>query len=314
MCCSKCSSFISKIILPFSILIIFLFQIYAQYSTLITQRTKIDNIRDGRNTMTNYQLSKDKEYDFNMNKVQEYFEDNCLMKINFLKNTTLHILDSILNKKGEIVDNRIYMFYYLIIYDIICVIIVYIFIYGSIKAGFIKITFQIIRFYFNAQRMKKFNSNLDLYSIIKSKIENMYIFRGWNIFSPEGFLIIEFLCNFEIILDIIYLILLICNKKRNKTNKKIYKLKEELVEITNNEDINDENSIDENKENNNETNNINDKDSKVEESSIGNKKEKNNNNTEGTLNIFENEDDEEDDKDDKECKDVEISDESSKNN
>lgn len=314
MCCSKCSSFISKIILPFSILIIFLFQIYAQYSTLITQRTKIDNIRDGRNTMTNYQLSKDKEYDFNMNKVQEYFEDNCLMKINFLKNTTLHILDSILNKKGEIVDNRIYMFYYLIIYDIICVIIVYIFIYGSIRAGFIKITFQIIRFYFNAQRMKKFNSNLDLYSIIKSKIENMYIFRGWNIFSPEGFLIIEFLCNFEIILDIIYLILLICNKKRNKTNKKIYKLKEELVEITNNEDINDENSIDENKENNNETNNINDKDSKVEESSIGNKKEKKNNNSEGTLNVFENEDDEEDDKDDKECKDVEISDESSKNN
>ena len=314
MCCSKCSSFISKIILPFSILIIFLFQIYAQYSTLITQRTKIDNIRDGRNTMTNYQLSKDKEYDFNMNKVQEYFEDNCLMKINFLKNTTLHILDSILNKKGEIVDNRIYMFYYLIIYDIICVIIVYIFIYGSIRAGFIKITFQIIRFYFNAQRMKKFNSNLDLYSIIKSKIENMYIFRGWNIFSPEGFLIIEFLCNFEIILDIIYLILLICNKKRNKTNKKIYKLKEELVEITNNEDINDENSIDENKENNNETNNINDKDSKVEESSIGKKKEKKNNNSEGTLNVFENEDDEEDDKDDKECKDVEISDESSKNN
>ena len=314
MCCSKCSSFISQIIIPFSILIIFLFQIYAQYSTLITQRTKIDNIRDGRNTITNYQLSKGKEYDFNMNKVQEYFEDNCLMKINFLKNTILKIIDSILNKKGEIVDNRIYMFYYLIIYDIICVIIVYIFIYGGIMAGFIKIAFQTIRFYFNAKRMSKFNSNLGLYSIIKSKIENMYLFRGWNIFSPEGFLIIEFLCNFEIILDIIYLILLICNKKRNKKNKRIYKLKDELIEITNNEDIKDENNIDENKENNNEINNINDRDSKVEESSIGKEKGKNNNNSEGTLNIFENEDDEEDEKDENDGKDVEISDESSKNN
>ena len=240
MCCSNNSSIICTLILPFSILIIFLFQIYAQYSTLVTLRTKIDNIRDGRNTMTNYQLTKDKQYDFNMNKVQECFEDNCLMRINFLKQTTLNVFDSMNKKKEEIIDIRVYMFYYLIFYDLICIIIVYFFIYGSIKAGCIKIVFQLIRFYFNTKRMQKFNSHMNLYSIIKSKIDNMYSFRGWNIFTPEGFLIIEFLCNITIILDIIYLIILICNNRRYKKNKNIDKKLVDLDEDSNKEETNDE--------------------------------------------------------------------------
>ena len=288
MCCSNNSSIICTLILPFSILIIFLFQIYAQYSTLVTLRTKIDNIRDGRNTITNYQLTKDKQYDFNMNKVQECFEDNCLMRINFLKQTTLNVFDSINKKKEEIIDIRVYMFYYLIFYDLICIIIVYFFIYGSIKAGCIKIVFQLIRFYFNAKRMQKFNSHMNLYSIIKSKIDNMYSFRGWNIFTPEGFLIIEFLCNITIILDIIYLIILICNNRRYKKNKYMEKKLVELDKDSNKDETNDE-IITKDNETEGKIKEI-----KPEEDNIVNENEKDNNskNT-GTLNVFENEEDEE---------------------
>ena len=288
MCCSNNSSIICTLILPFSILIIFLFQIYAQYSTLVTLRTKIDNIRDGRNTMTNYQLTKDKQYDFNMNKVQECFEDNCLMRINFLKQTTLNVFDSMNKKKEEIIDIRVYMFYYLIFYDLICIIIVYFFIYGSIKAGCIKIVFQLIKFYYNAKRMQKFNSHMYLYSIIKSKIDNMYSFRGWNIFTPEGFLIIEFLCNITIILDIIYLIILICNNRRYKKNKNIDKKLVDLDEDSNKEETNDE-IITKDNENEGKIKEI-----KPEEDNIVNENEKDNNNKNtGTLNVFENEEDEE---------------------
>jgi len=288
MCCSNNSSIICTLILPFSILIIFLFQIYAQYSTLVTLRTKIDNIRDGRNTITNYQLTKDKQYDFNMNKVQECFEDNCLMRINFLKQTTLNVFDSINKKKEEIIDIRVYMFYYLIFYDLICIIIVYFFIYGSIKAGCIKIVFQLIKFYYNAKRMQKFNSHMYLYSIIKSKIDNMYSFRGWNIFTPEGFLIIEFLCNITIILDIIYLIILICNNRRYKKNKYMEKKLVELDKDSNKDETNDE-IITKDNETEGKIKEI-----KPEEDNIVNENEKDNNNKNtGTLNVFENEEDEE---------------------
>lgn len=289
MCCSKNSSIICTLILPFSILIIFLFQIYAQYSTLLTQRTKIDNIRDGRNTLTNYQLTKDKQYDFNMNRVQDYFESNCLMRINFLKQTTLRVFDSLNNKKGEVIDIRVYMFYYLIFYDLICIIIVYFFVYGSIKAGFIKIVFQIIRFYFNAKRIQKFNSHINLYYIIKSKIDNMYTFRGWNIFTPEGFLIIEFICNITIILDIIYLIILVCNYWRYKKYKNMDKKLVELDEDSNKDETNDDEKIIKDNENDGIIKEI-----KLEEDNIVNESEKGNNNkNSGTLNVFENEEDEE---------------------
>lgn len=242
MCCKKCSKCFIYVLLPFSILAIFLFQIYAQYSTLVTGRRKSHGIKDGRRTMTNYQLTEDKQYDFNLQKIQEYFDDNALMKIKFLKNQILKQFDSMSKKKEEI-DIRTYMLYYLIVYDIICIIIVYCFVYGSIKAGLIKIILQIIRFYYNAERMKKFNTRMTVYSIIKGKLENMFLYRGWNIFSPEGFLIIELLCNCVIILDIIYIIILICNKRKYKKKKLI----EEVIE----EDLNKEDNIDEKNETDN---------------------------------------------------------------
>ena len=221
MCCGKCYRFLINVILPYSILCIFLFQIYAQYSTIVTLRTKIDNKKDGRRTITNYQLMKDKHYDFNMNKVKEYFEDNAIMKIPYVENFTLGLIEKRNVNNDKDFDNRIYMFFYLIFYDIISLIIVYCFIYGSIEAGLLKIIFQIIRFYFNAKRLKRFNTNMGLYSIINSKLENMYLYRGWSIFNPEGFLIIEFLCNFTIILDVILLLIYIHRIRKYRRMKQL---------------------------------------------------------------------------------------------
>ena len=221
MCCGKCSRFLINVILPYSILCIFLFQIYSQYSTIVTLRTKIDNKKDGRRTLTNYQLMKDKHYDFNMNKVKEYFDDNAIMSIPYVKNLTLGLIEKRNVNNDKDFDNRIYMFFYLIFYDIISLIVVYCFIYGSIEAGLLKIIFQIIRFYFNAKRLKRFNTNMGLYSIINSKIENMYLYRGWSIFNPEGFLIIEFLCNFVIILDIILLLIYLHRIRKYKRMKQL---------------------------------------------------------------------------------------------
>ena len=257
MCCGKCFRFLINYIIPYSILCIFLFQIYAQYSTLVTLRNKNNSQKDGRNTLSNYKLMKNKEYDFNMNKVQESFEDNALMKINIFKNTFLGFLD----KKSENFDIRVYMFFYLICYDLICLIIVYFFIYGSIKAGFLKIIFQIIRFYFNSKRMQKFNTSMNLFAIIKAKLENMYLYRGWSIFNPEGFLIIELLCNFGIILDIILLIFFIYRKNKYRRIKSLNIIKddgevsieEEKEEDNKSEDKNDKNSEDNEKESNGES-------------------------------------------------------------
>ena len=221
MCCGKCSRFLINVILPYSILCIFLFQIYSQYSTIVTLRTKIDNKKDGRRTLTNYQLMKDKHYDFNMNKVKEYFDDNAIMNIPYVKNLTLGLIEKRNVNNDKDFDNRIYMFFYLIFYDIISLIVVYCFIYGSIEGGLLKIIFQIIRFYFNAKRLKRFNTNMGLYSIINSKIENMYLYRGWSIFNPEGFLIIEFLCNFAIILDIILLLIYLYRIRKYKRMKQL---------------------------------------------------------------------------------------------
>jgi hypothetical protein len=180
-----------------------------------------ENDKDGRNSVGNYFLSNTKEYDFNMDKIKETFDENTLMNIKFLKNITLNFFDALNHNNENKKDIRDYMLNYLIIYDIISLIIVYIFIYGSIKAGIIKIIFQFFKLYFNSKRLQKFNLKMSLFNIIRSKIENIYLYRGWNIFNPEGFLVIEFLCNFTVILDVILLIIYICRKYRYNRSKNI---------------------------------------------------------------------------------------------
>ena len=269
MCCGKCFRFLINVILPYSILCIFLFQIYSQYSTIVTLRTKIENKKDGRRTLSNYQLTKDKYYDFNMNKVKEYFEDNAIMNIPIVKNLTLGLIETRNVNKDNDFDNRVYTFYYLIFYDIISLIVVYCFIYGSIFAGLLKIIFQIIRFYFNAKRLKRFNINMGLYSIINSKIENMHLYRGWSIFNPEGFLILEFLCNFAIILDIILLLIYINKIYKYRKMKKLNVIVEQ----------NDNSS----EEKNDEKNNISDDEKNKDNLNISDGESNNNNQNQGKL-------------------------------
>ena len=301
MCCGKLLRFLINIILPYSILCIFLFQIYSQYSTIVTLRTIIDNKKDGRNTITNYQL-KNKHYDFNMNKVKEYFEDNAIMNLPYVKNFTLGLIEKRNFNKDKDFDNRKYMLFYLMAYDIISLIIVYCFIYGSIKAGLLKIIFQIIRFYFNAKRLKRFNTNMDLFSIINSKIQNMYFIRGWSIFNPEGFLIIEFLCNFTIILDIILLTIYILRAYKYRKNKQF-----NIIEDIGNdsgEEENEEKDEKDKKSDNNKIKENNEDESNEESKSNNNNIIENNKERVGRIEMdFENED---------ECN--EVSEESDKRN
>jgi hypothetical protein len=189
---------------------IFFLQLYSQYSTLITFRDKKYSDKDGRRTITNFNLNKNK-YVLNIYRLKECFNDNCLMKINFVKN----IFYNIFNGSGNI---EFYMLYYLLIYDIICIIILYLFVFGSIKFGLLKILIQFYRYTTNSKRMQNYNNKLSLIEIIKNKIENISIIREWDFFNPEGFFIIEFLCNSVIFLDMIYLLLLICLRicKRNE--------------------------------------------------------------------------------------------------
>jgi hypothetical protein len=225
----------------------------------------MDNEKDGRNTMTNFQLTQSKQYDFNMNKVQEYFDDNALMRIPFLKNLLLKFIDTLNSKKEEKIDIRVYMYFYLIIYDSICTIIVYIFIFfRSIMAGIIKIIFQLVRFYHNAKRLQRFNSKMNIFEIIKSKWENMVLIRGWSFFNPEGFLIIEFLCNFIVIFDIILLIKYICDRRRYKKIRKMNLIVDEEDDYIDEKENKNGGMSNENKENEsngeskpNENNNIN---------------------------------------------------------
>jgi len=148
------------------------------------------------------------------------------MNIRCLKNLLLESLEPINYKKDDNKNNiEIYMLYYLIAYDVVCLIILCYFIFGSFMDGIIKIIYQITRFYFNSKMIKNFNKQMNIFSIIKSKIENIYLIRKWNIFNPEGYLVIEFLCNFIIIFDILLIIYIFRNKNYAKIKIKNLKKK-----------------------------------------------------------------------------------------
>ena len=223
----KCFHNLFNKFIPSIILFVFLLQIYAQYSTILIENKNIDNKIYGRNTITVFELSKGSQYYFNNIKIQQSFENNALMNIRCLKNLLLESFEPINYKKDDNKNNiEIYMVYYLITYDIICLIILCYFIFGSFMAGIIKIIYQITRFYFNSKMIKNFNKQMNIFSIIKSKIENIYLIRKWNIFNPEGYLVIEFLCNFIIIFDILLIIYIFRNK--NYAKIKIKNLKKNL--------------------------------------------------------------------------------------
>lgn len=217
---SRCKNFLCSI-LPMFILFISLFQLYFHYSTIVTPRSKDFYVKDDQHEFYNFQI-RDRQYDLNLEKLNENFDDSPLMNINILKNATLKGFQKINEKREEKIDARIYMLFYLIFHDILFLIIVYIFYFGGCKAGIIKIIFQILRFYFNSRRIKLSNQNLCHFQVIINFYNNIRI-RGWNFFTPEGFEIFEYLCNYVIILDCIWLCILIKRKKSKQKENIIQK-------------------------------------------------------------------------------------------
>ena len=149
---SKCKKFIYTA-LPLSILLISLFQLYFQYSSLMTPRNEIESEKDNRNSLISFMINK-KRFDLNLKKIEESFEDNPLMNINLLKNYTLKGFDKINEKRENKIEKRKLMLSYLMIYDIIFIIFIYIFIFGGFKSGIVTIIFQIFKLYFTAKRLK----------------------------------------------------------------------------------------------------------------------------------------------------------------
>ena len=273
---SKCSL---KFFLSTTILIISLSQLYFQYSAIMTPRNKDFHQKDKRNNIINIVIFS-KNYDFNFKKLEEDFDDNALMRINLVKNYTLKGLEKIKEKSGNKYDIKILMLFYLLIYDFIYLIFLYIFYFNGFKAGIVKIIIQIFKFYFTGKRIKLSNHDICIGEAISNFFNNSSI-RGWGFFTPEGFQIFEFLCNFVIILDIIWLIIIKKNiNKYKKKNKGDYiTLEEKIVdEQTVIKKMEDKNYSNESKDEENEDEDDNNNDDE------DNKEEENNNNINNTNN------------------------------
>jgi len=76
MSCRKCFHISFSNLIPTIILLAFLLQIYAQYSTIFFENKKVDNKIYGINTMTVFKYSQEKQYYFNNIKIQQLFENN----------------------------------------------------------------------------------------------------------------------------------------------------------------------------------------------------------------------------------------------
>lgn len=199
-------------ILPLSILLLYLLQIYSQYTTFTSLRTKVHNEMDGRESLINYNLIKGKQYNFNLDKASEAFDDNILIQIPLIKNMAMKYFEVLVNQDSTI-DKRCFKMYFLFLFDLIVLVIIYLFLYNKIWAGITVIILQAFRIYFGAKRLKTNNPNLSLYYIIVNKISNFYDFRGWDIFNADGFSVIEFGCNILIFLEVIYLFIILKDKK-----------------------------------------------------------------------------------------------------
>ena len=303
---SKCCSII-KSSLPFIILIFSLFQLYFQYTSFTTKRNNKYDKMDQRGQIYTFKTGK-KILDLNLGKIEECFNDSSLMNINLLKNTTLNYFDKIDSKRAVKLNKRIYMLFYIMFTDVLYIINLYIFYFGGLLSGIIKIVFQILKFYFSYKRLKKPSPDLCLFQIINNYISNIKD-RNMSFFEPEGYVIIDHLCNYVVIFDIIYL-MIICKKKCSKKKEDgntiqlneiqvndQYSGQQIIEQDTNNsnEKENEEEEEKEEKDEKDETNNINNINNINNESDNDNDKDNDNNIEHGkiVLNEEENEEDDE---------------------
>ena len=233
--------------------------------------------------------------DLNLGKIEECFNDSSLMNINPLRNSTLNYIEKIDAKRGSQLDQKVYMFFYIVITDLLYIINLYIFYFGSITSGIIKIIFQVLKFFFSYKRLKKTSPDLCIFQIIKNYIDNTKD-RQLSFFEPEGYAIIDHLCNYVIIFDIIYLIILFkinCCKKNEGGKTIIIKDAQDEQIIEN--DVDNGNSNEKEQENQDEIINENNNSNNIINNESNNENGNDNNIKTGKLNLEEeeNEDDEE---------------------
>ena len=238
----KCRFSCKYTILPFSILILSLSQLYFQYSSFMTKRNQNLEEQDKRHQLYTLNFIFGKRYEFNLGEIDNYFNDNALMKIPQLKDLVEKGFNKWNEKREKKLDLKLYEIFYLIIYDLIFIIFLYLFIFKSFKAGIIKIIIQLLKFGFTMIRFKKKHGNICLCKIIYNHYESNTYLRGLEFFDAEGCEISEFLCNLVIVLDIIWLIIIKRDASKNDNNlpETEFIIKKQILTDENRVDYNEE--------------------------------------------------------------------------
>ena len=252
-----------KIILSISILLITLLQLYFQYSSFMTNRNQHLEEKDKRKQLYTLNFVFGRRYEFNLAEIDTFFNENPLMKINALKNFVLNRCEKWNESREKKLNIKIYELFYLMIYDLIFIIFLYFFIFKFYPAGIVKIIMQILKFIFTAIRIKKINPAISIFNVICNHFDNRHL-REVEIFDAEGFEIFEFLCNLVIIFDILYLILIIKDKRTpKKPDDNEIIVKKQILTDDNRVDYKDEENIELNEKKiySNENNNESDEDS-----------------------------------------------------
>ena len=289
---SKCKNFLIFVV-HYSIITISMLQVYFKYSTFITPRNESLAFQADRNdTQYSYKIGSGK-FEINSQKIKENFNISGLMNIEAIRNFAFERFDKLNENRERKIDKSIYMLYYFMISDIIYLLILYSFFFERCTSGIITIIIQIFKCYSNTKRIKKSSPDICVFEAVKNFFGESYI-RNSKWASPEGYQIFEFLCNFVIILDIIYLIILIrrkCNKKNQDVQVIQYSPLNDEMNDDNRKDYQDEEDIDNedndkegegqltngnnNDENNNDNNNEDEEDENKNEIKIIQSKENN---------------------------------------
>ena len=275
-----------KIILSISILLITLLQLYFQYSSFMTNRNQHLEEKDKRKQLYTLNFVFGRRYEFNLAEIDTFFNENPLMKINALKNFVLNRCEKWNESREKKLNIKIYELFYLMIYDLIFIIFLYFFIFKFYPAGIVKIIMQILKFIFTAIRIKKINPAISIFNVICNHFDNRHL-REVEIFDAEGFEIFEFLCNLVIIFDILYLILIIKDKRTpKKPDDNEIIVKKQILTDDNRVDYKDEENIELNEKKiySNENNNESDEDSDKNNNNNNNKDDDNENENENDKN------------------------------
>ena len=227
--------YIINFCLPFSILLFSLFQLYFQYSYLVYPKNlKKVNQNSWKDFFSQIIYKKEEEEEkpfFDPIKVKEKFDYNPII---FLIKSLIPKDSDKSSESKEINSDQINaMIFFLLFYDSLYYISILFSFHQNIKATIILITFHGLKFYFTNKRMNIYYLGWSFPYILYNHISNCAKYET-EFFSPEGFQILEYLFNFVIIFDFVWLFILI----KRKYNKKIFTTALLLEKIANEENNN----------------------------------------------------------------------------